>query len=192
MKIIILLLLLVSFETNASEDFSIEERFTKPVKIPASITSHLNKEISEDMAFCEDLKPEDMLEAQIVSLNKSSKAYLVKPATMCLCGVYYCPMWMFQIKGKKTSLIWSAPATGVMAILNTKANGYPQIKDYGGAASHGYKSIWTWSGKKYKETYRQNYSTDGFKGCFDVETFRLKGEKLVRVSNECLEDLPER
>lgn len=189
MKTILLLLILVSTALMASEDFSIEERFTKPVKIPASINFHLTKVMDKDITYCQDEKHSDMFEAQIVSLSKWTKAYLVKPAVMCLCGVYYCPMWMFQVKGKAATLIWSTSATGVMAILNTKSNGYPQIKDYGGAG-HGHKSIWSWDGKKYRESLRQLYSANSGKGCADVETFRLKEGKLVSVSNECLEDIP--
>lgn len=190
MKTIPLLLLLVSSTLMAFEDFSIEESFTKPVKIPDPITSHLNKKMKKDINYCQESKHNDMFEAQTVSLNKSTKAYLIKPAVMCLCGVYYCPMWMFQVKGKAANLIWSTPATGVMAILNTKSNGFLQIKDYGGSAGHGHTSIWSWDGKKYRESFRQLYSSNSGKGCADVETFRLKEGKLVSVSNECLEDLP--
>lgn len=189
MKVTFLLLLLFSTALMAYEDFSIEESFKNPVRIPASIISYLKSEVGDDTSFCEDVKHEDLFESQIVSLNKSTKAYLVKPSHMCLCGAYYCPMWMF-LKGKKADLLWSSPATGMMAILNTKSNGYAQIKDYGGAATHGFKSISSWIGKSYKEVYRQDYMVEGSKGCVDVETFRLKGGKLVSVSKACLEDIP--
>ncbi|MBF5037875.1 hypothetical protein ACFQ1T_10410 [Methylophilus glucosoxydans] len=190
MKIIILLLLLVSFETSASEDFSIEEHFTKPVKIPAPISTYLNKEMREDIALCEGVKPEDMFEVKTIHLNKSSKTYLVKPASTCLCGVYYCPMWIFQMKHNTAHLIWDVSGTGFLEVLNKKTNGFKQLKELGGAAMHGHMSIWSWDGKKYIEIHRQLYSRNNAKNCFDIETFHLKNGKLIRATNKCLDELP--
>lgn len=175
----------------ASEEYSIEERFQNPVKIPAAISSQLNKEMGKDISHCEDKKPDSRYEAQMVNLSSSLKAYLVKPTNFCLCGVYYCPVWLFKMKDAQASLIWSTAATGNLAILAKKNNGYHQLKESGGTAGHGHKSIWSWDGNKYMEIYRQSYMMNGSKGCADVETFHLKGKELISVSNECLEELPE-
>jgi hypothetical protein len=191
MKTYLLLIALVSSTLMASEEYSIEERFKSPVKIPAAISSHLNKEIGKDISYCEDKQPDSRYEAKIVNLSSSLRAYLVKPTNFCLCGAYYCPVWLFTMKDAQPSLIWSTSATGNLAILPKKTNGYYQLKEFGGTTGHGHRSIWAWDGKKYKEFYRQSYMMNGSKGCADVETFHLKGKKLISVSNECLKELPE-
>jgi hypothetical protein len=183
-------IVLIHSSTALAESFSIEESFTHPVKVPAAIQSRLDAEIAKDIAHCEDVRPETRYEAQVVSLSPSLRAYLLKPTNFCLCGAYYCPVWLYSMQGTQAKRIWSTPATGVLEIMASKTNGYHQLKEYGGTAGHGYKSIWSWDGKKYQETYRQTYM-NGSKGCADVETFRLKAGKLVSVSNECLEDIPE-
>ncbi|MGQ2966751.1 hypothetical protein [Methylophilus sp.] len=175
--------------TAFAERFSIEESFTHPVKIPAAIQSRLNAEMGEDIKHCEDVRPDTRYEAQMVKLSQSLSAYLLKPTNFCLCGVYYCPVWLYQMQGTQARRIWSTPATGNLEIMPAKTNGYHQLKEFGGTAGHGYKSVWSWNGKQYQEVYRQTYMT-GSKACADVETFRLKSGKLVSVSNECLEELP--
>jgi hypothetical protein len=175
--------------TAFADSFSIEESFTQPVKIPAAIQSRLNAEMAAGINLCEDVRPETRYEAQMVSLSPSLRAYLLKPTNFCLCGVYYCPVWLYSMQGTQARLIWSTPATGVLEIMSKKTNGYHQLKEFGGTAGHGYKSIWSWNGKKYLQIYRQTYTTSS-KACADVETFRLKAGKLVSVSNECLADIP--
>lgn len=180
------LLLLVSSTLMAVEEYSVEENFNNPIKLPALINSYVTKKLSKDIVYCQDEKHTELFEAKVVSLNKSSKAYLVKPAQMCLCGVYYCPMWMFQPKGTEANLIWSTGGTSALEILPKKTNGYRQLKAYGGTAMHGYESVLVWKANKYREIYRKEYTVDNDRLSKCTETYHLKGKMLVSVSNKCL------
>lgn len=190
MKIIPLLLLLVASALMASEQYSVNERFKSPAKLPAPIIAYLTKEVgAERIASCQEAKPNDMFEAEIIHLNKSSKAYLVKPAHMCLCHAHDCPMWMFQMKGKAAKLIWNIPATSVVEVLDKKLNGYRKINEASSDATHGSESIWSWDRHSYTEIYKNAWTMDAEKKCrLGEETIQLVDGKMVNHTIKCPQD----
>src|SRR5439155_1425657 len=95
------------------------------------------------------------------------------------------PMWLFQIRGSTADPIWFTEGTGGLKILDQEVNGYRQIEVGGATAGHGSKSIWTWDGKKYKETFMQVWGVNDKKGCQETETYRLHNGKLSKVSTSC-------
>lgn len=174
----------------ASEEFRVEEHFKTPTKLSASIIAQLTKELgATKISACQEPQSKDLFEAQLVSLNKSTKAYLVKPAHMCLCSANHCPMWMFKIKGSTQKLIWSAPATGVLEILDKHLNGYKKLKEAGAAATHGGESIWAWDTNSYTEIYKNVWTMDADKKCrFGEETTQLVDGKMVEHTIKCIQD----
>ena len=188
MKRLLLLLLLLPLIAEASDEFGAEEAIKNPDKLPSSVISYLSKNLDEEIKYCEIKSMDDAFEAKSVKINADSQAIVVKPKNWCLCGAYYCPMWLFQINGSTANRIWFAEGTGGFELLDQEANGYRQIKESGATAGHGHESIWTWDGEKYRETYSQVWVMDGEKNCRETETYRLKNGKLKKVSTSCLKD----
>jgi hypothetical protein len=163
---LVLALFVVTVCAYSAEQYHIEERFKQAVKIPPAIIAYLTNGNSADaIADCEESNPHDIFEAKIIELNKSTKAYLVKPKQMCVCGAYYCPMWIFKVKGKTSKLIWSIDGTTFLEVLNEKAGGYKQLKVIGGGAAHGYESLWSWNKDRYSEIYNNFWVWDSEKEC---------------------------
>lgn len=192
MKIISLLLLLTSSTLMAAEQFRIEDHFKNPAKIPAPVTAYLTKELGAvKMAACKEIKPNELFEAEIVSLNKSAKAYVVKPADMCLCTDHHCPVWMFSTKGKPTKPIWSHSATQTLEILDKKLNGYQKLKETSAEATRGHESIWSWDRNNYMEIDKTVWTFDTEKNCrFTEETSQLMDGRMVNHSIKCFQDPP--
>lgn len=188
MKQLLSLLLLLPLFANASDEFGVEEPIAKPDKIPSSVISYLNKNLANEVKHCEINMLEDALEAKTVRINADSQALVVKPKNWCLCAAQSCPMWLFQVTGSTANRIWFAEGTSGLQLLDQKENGYRQIKEGSATAGHGHESIWTWDGKKYRETYRQDWMMNGEKNCREIETYRQKNGKLKKVSTSCVED----
>lgn len=186
MKRLVLLLLFFPLLAGASDEFGVEEPIEKPDKIPSPIISYLSENLSNDIKSCEIKKVDEAFEAKSVKISAHSRAFVVKPKSWCLCGAYYCPIWLFQ--AKSANPIWSTKGTGALEVLDKKTNGYRQIKESGGVAMHGYESIWAWDGKKYEETYRQDWTWNNEKSCREAETFRLKHGKLEKTPDLCIPD----
>lgn len=180
------LLLLISSIAIASDEFGSESPIEDPDEIPLPVISYLSKEINLVTQGCQERKLSDALEAKLVNISTHSKALVVKPKSWCLCGTYYCPMWLFQIQGNTANRIWSTEGTSGFEILDKKSNGYRQIKESGGVATHGHESIWFWGGKKYKETYRQVWTWNNEKACREAETFHLKHGELEKAPDSCI------
>lgn len=188
MKRLLLLLLCLPLLTNASDHFSIEEDIEKPDAIPLSVTSYLRSSLGTEINDCEIKKLDEAFEAKFVKISADSQALLVKPKNFCLCGVYLCPVWLFQITGSTANRIWFSQGTGGLELLDQEVNGYRHIREGGGSAGHGSESIWAWAGKEYKETYRRVEGMNFEKNCRETETYRLKNGKLKKVSTTCVED----
>ena len=188
MKRLLLLLLFLPLLARASDEFGVEEPIEKPDKIPSSIISYLSENLGEDIKSCEIRRVDEAFEAKSVKISVRSHALIVKPKAWCLCGAYYCPMWIFQIKDNTANRIWSTEGTSGLEILDKKTNGYRQIKESGGVATHGHESIWVWGGEKYEETYRQIWTWNNEKSCREAETFRLKHGKLEKAPDSCIPD----
>jgi hypothetical protein len=190
MKIAILFLLFASSTLMASETFHAHERFKNPSKIPSSVITQLTKEIGKDsIGACQEPKASNLFEAELVSINKSSKAYLVKPAHTCLCSSNHCPMWMFKMKGSTPKLIWSTPSTGEVEILDKHLNGYRKLKEAGALATQGAESIWAWDSSHYTEIYKNVWTMDADKKCrLGEETTHLMDGKMVEHTIKCIQD----
>lgn len=171
---------------TASDEFGAEAPIENPDKIPTPIISYLSKEINIDAQGCQEEKLIDTLEGKLVNISAHTKALVVKPKSWCLCGAYYCPMWLFQVQGNTANRIWYTKGTSGFEVSDKKTNGYRQIIESGGVAMHGYESIWAWGGEKYEEIYRQVWTWNNEKTCRDAETFRLKHGKLEKASNSCI------
>jgi hypothetical protein len=182
-----LILLLVSFNAIAAEFFNAEERVKSPAKIPASIVSYLTKEGGTDkIAACREIKPNERFEAEIININKATKAYVVKPAHMCLCESGHCPMWMFKLKGSTAKLIWSAPEVKVVEVLDKKLNGYRELKAIVDTATRGSEFIWSWDRDSYSEIYKNVWTFDTEKNCrFGEETTQLMDGRMVQHNIKC-------
>ena len=173
---------------TASDEFGAEDPIENPDKIPSPIISYLSKEINLGTQGCQEEELSDTLEAKLVNISAHTKAFVVKPKSWCLCSVYYCPMWLFQMHGNTANRVWSTEGTGGFEILDKKTNGYRQLKESGGVAMHGSESVWSWNGKKYEETYRQVWTWNNEKACREAETFRLKHGKLKKAPDSCIPD----
>jgi hypothetical protein len=174
----------------ASEQYSFEAHFKNPAKTPAPIIAYLTKKVSlEQGDQCRAVKPNDIFETEIISLNKSSKAYLVKPADMCFCSASQCPMWMFQMKGKTPKLIWTTPAASALEILDKHLNGYRKLKEMGSEPARGHDAIWSWDKDKYTEIDKTVWTLDTVKNCrFTEQTSQLMDGKMVQHSVKCFQD----
>ena len=160
MKITLLFLLAVTFEAFALDEFSAEGRFAHQAPIPPSVFSDVKGESNlEDCGFSEN-NISKALEATEVLIGDSNPAILVKPKSWCLCGAYYCPIWLYQLNNKSATRIWSTPGTSGIDILDHKTQGYRDIKESGGTAGHSYYRIWVWNGMKYK-VRKEKYTTAG-------------------------------
>jgi hypothetical protein len=188
MKQLLLLLLFLPLFASASDEFSVEELIEKPNKILSPVISYLSENLGDDIKSCEIKKVDEAFEAKSVKISAHSRAFVVKPKSWCLCGAYYCPIWLFQVNGHSANPIWSTKGTGVLEVLDKKTNGYRQIKESGGVAAHGSESIWAWDGKKYEENYRQVWTWNNEKSCRETETFRLKHGKLEKTPDLCIPD----
>ena len=175
---------------QADETFSTKEQFKNPAKIPAAIISHLTKEVGKSaLASCSEHKPAELFEAELLSLNKSAKAYLVKPARTCLCSESTCPVWLYQMKGSAAKLIWNMPATSKVEVLDKKLNGYRKISEASSEATHGSESTWSWDRNSYTEIYKNEWHMDAEKKCrLGEETIQLMDGKMVNHTIKCTQD----
>lgn len=183
-------LLALCITAQADDTFSTKEQFKRPAKIPAPIIAHLTKEVGKSaIASCSETKPADVFEAEIVSLNKTTKAYLVKPAPTCLCSESTCPVWLFQMKGSTAKVIWNAPATSTVEVLDKKLNGYRKISEASSHAEHGSESTWSWDRNSYTEIYKNAWHMDAEKKCrLGEETIQLMDGKMVNHTIKCTQD----
>lgn len=187
---ILFFLLFISIIAQADDSFSTKEQFKNPAKIPAPIIAQLTKEIGKStIASCQTPKHADLFEAEIVSLNKTAKAYLVKPAHTCLCSESTCPVWLLQMKGSTAKLIWNAPATSKIEVLDKKLNGYRKISEASSHAEHGSESTWSWDRNSYTEIYKNAWHMDAEKKCrLGEETIQLMDGKMVNHTIKCTQD----
>lgn len=187
MKTLFLLLFLLPSALMASEEYSIEKHFENPAKLPAHITAYLTKEVAPSrIASCQDVKPHEIFEAEVVQLNASSKAYLVKPAHMCVCTAHYCPMWLFSMKAKTAKPIWTHPATHTLEIMDKKLSGYRKLKEIGDEPTRGHDSIWSWDRDRYTEIDNTEWTLDTEKDCrFTKQTSQLMDGRMVQHSIKC-------
>ncbi|MGP1716586.1 MAG: hypothetical protein ACTS9Y_05345 [Methylophilus sp.] len=182
--------LLFATTALADDTFSTKEQFKTPAKIPAPVIAQLTKEVGKSaLASCSEPKPADIFEAEIVSLNKTTKAYLVKPARTCLCTEGFCPVWLFQMKGSAAKLIWHASATQKVDVLEKKLNGYRKINEASSDAVHGSESTWSWDRNSYTEIYKNAWHMDADKKCrLGEETIQLVDGKMVNHTIKCPQD----
>ena len=150
MKILFLLLLLISFDARALDEFGAEEHLSHSATIPAAIIADLSHEINLEESACNEKNIAPALEASKVKLSATSQEIFIKPKAWCLCGAYYCPMWIYQVSNNSAKRIWSTPGTSYLQILDKKSHGYRQIKSGGGTAGHGSETTWAWDGQQYK------------------------------------------
>lgn len=190
MKIAILLIFFTSRILMADEAFHAEETFKTPAKIPLAITSQLFKSLGKNaISACQHNKKNHLFEAQLVSLNQATHAYLVKPADMCLCNDNHCPMWMFKMKGSAAKRIWSIPATATLEILDKHLNGYKRVKEMSALNTHGGESIWAWDSGQYTEIYKNVWTLDADQKCrLGEETTQLMDGKMVEHTIQCTQD----
>lgn len=187
MKTLFLMLFLLPCTLLASEEYSVEKRFNNPVKLPAHIVSYLTKEVQPGrISSCEEAKNNEMFEAEVVHLNASAKAYLVKPAHMCVCTTHYCPMWMFSMKSKTAKPIWTHPATHTLEILDKKLSGYRKLKEMGEEPTRGHDSVWSWERDRYTEIDNTEWTLDTEKECrLTKQTSQMMDGTMVQHFIKC-------
>lgn len=151
------LLLFIPLAGFSYEEFSIEDNWSSRDVIPASVVSDLRFEIDLNESGCLESNVRDTLESSQVQLSPGKTSLIVKPKSWCLCGAYYCPVWIYAIRDGKTRRIWSTKGTSSVEILDKSVNGYRQIRESGGTAGHSYMRLWGWDGKKYK-LIKEKYS----------------------------------
>jgi hypothetical protein len=175
---------------QAAEEFKIEERFKTPANLPAPIVAYLTNALGgNQLAACQGARPHELFEAQIVRLNASTKAYLVKPARLCLCGTSECPMWLFKSSGKATKLIWHTPGASMVELMEKKLNGLAKLKESGGGAEQGHESMYGWDRSSYSEIYSNVWVWDAEKHCrLGEETTQLMDGKMVQHTKKCVLD----
>lgn len=180
-------LLFVALSAQAEESFVTKEPFRQPTKMPAAVLALLAQEPSvADSASCGESKPAALLETQVVHLNKTAKAYLVKPAHACLCREAACPVWLFQMRGAAAKLIWHTPAAIKVAVLDKKFDGYHKLGETAGDASVGSESHWSWDNTRYKQTYKNTWTMDADNKCrLGEETIHLVDGNIVNHSIKC-------
>ncbi|HEY0907468.1 MAG TPA: hypothetical protein VGE17_09695 [Methylophilus sp.] len=180
-------LMFVALFAQAEESFITKEPFTQPAKIPAAILASIAQEpaVTESNS-CVAAKPAALLEAQIVRLSKTAKAYLVKPAHACLCREAACPVWLFQMKGTAAKRIWHTPAAIKVAVLDKKFDGYHKLGETAGNAAAGSESHWSWDDTHYKQTYKNTWTMDADNKCrLGEETIHLVDGNIVNHSIKC-------
>jgi len=183
-------LLLIALCAQSAEEFGAEQRVKSPAKIPSSIIAQLSKKIATDgINGCQDTKPNDLFEAQLVGLSKSTKAYLVKPAHACLCSAHDCPMWLFKMNKTTAKLIWDTPATSLLEIMDKKLNGYSKLREVSALDGQGHETIWAWNTSSYTEIYHNVWVLDADKKCrLGEETTQLMDGKMVQHTKTCIQD----
>ncbi|HEY8085781.1 MAG TPA: hypothetical protein VIE69_09295 [Methylophilaceae bacterium] len=145
----ITILCLITLSAHARDEFAAESSIKNLEPIPAPIISHLSAEIDLDKHGCKEKRLADTLEGKEISLNSHVRTFLLKPKAMCLCGVYYCPVWIYKFKNNSAERLWFTAGTGEVEILDNRSHGYRQIKESGGTAGHSYERNWAWDGNKY-------------------------------------------
>lgn len=151
-RLFLLALLLLCNAAYAEQTFGVEEALARQTPIPESVLSDLNGEISLTRNSCAQSSLAEALEATKVEIGSKDPTILVKPKSnaWCLCGAYYCPVWMYQITNVSTKRVWYTPGTSTVTILKAKTRGYRKIQSAGGTAGHGFEELWVWDGKKYQ------------------------------------------
>ncbi len=186
-SIAVLMFALCPLIGQADETFHVNEPFKNPAKLPSAITAQLTKELGKNaLASCQSSKPADLFEAEIVSLNKATKAYLVKPAHSCLCENAACPVWLYPLKGKGVKPAWHIPATSTVEILDKHLNKYRKVNEAYSDASHGRESTWSWDRNSYTEIYKNTWKMDDEKKCrLGEETIQLMDGRMINHTIKC-------
>ncbi len=177
-----LTLLFFSLSALGADEFGVEQPFENPDKIPYPVASYLSRNLAKEINLCYLKNIDDAFEAKFVKISSNNKAIFVKPKAWCLCGVYNCPIWLFQIAGNRAKPVLYSGGTSGLDILDKKTNGYRLINDY---SVHGRETTWAWDGTKYRETVTKIRSRNEEKSCVQVETYHHKNGKLKKVSVSC-------
>jgi hypothetical protein len=160
MKIIVVALSLVTFNVHAVEQFNVETPLSIREPIQPSIVVDLSRDIDLRGSGCSESSIREAIEATRVHLSSTRQEILVKPTAWCLCGAYYCPVWIYQLVDGNAKRIWFTPGTASVEILSKKQNGYHHIRESGGTAGHSYFRVWSWNGTKYRVS-REKYTVAG-------------------------------
>ena len=179
-----------SLVAHADETFQVKEPFKNPAKLPSPIVTQLTKEVGKDaLASCQSSKPNDLFEAEIINLNKATKAYLVKPAHSCLCENDFCPVWLYPVKSKVVKPVWHIPATSKVEVLDKHLNKYRKLNEASADAIHGSESTWSWDRNNYSEIYKNTWKMDDEKKCrLGEETIQLMDGKMVNHTIKCTQN----
>jgi hypothetical protein len=150
MRTLLLASFLIAINAYAVEEFNVEVPLSNRASIPAVVIDDLSNDIDLKGSGCSESSIAEVIEATSVRVSSTHKELLVKPTAWCLCGAYYCPIWIYQLSGRKAKRLWSTRGTSNVEILVTKQKGYHHIRESGGTAGHSYFQIWEWDGARYR------------------------------------------
>lgn len=180
--------LLLTLPAQADDTFRSVERFEQPANLPFTILSAVTKHAgAEKMAYCKDLQPNTLFEASIVHLNKTARAFLVKPTHICLCQGGACPMWIYQAKGDTAKLIWNTHAASTLEVQDKTLNKYRKLKAFSASPTAGHETVWSWDKDSYTEIYKYVWTWNAEQNCrIGEETTQLMDGKMVQFTKKCL------
>lgn len=141
---------MISLNVWAGEEYGVEENFTRPVTVPASIALQIASETDFTLACGDDARIEKSLEATAIDLNATGHTILIKPSAWCMCGAYACPLWIYRINENGNQRILQVPGAVSVRTMGKITNGYREIRTQSGSAGHSAESTYAWNGKAYK------------------------------------------
>ena len=110
---------------------------------PKNVVSLLN-----NLPYNQEPLPKTVLYAKFDLNNDKRKEYFLLAYDASWCGASYCPIFIFQIKGKHKKILLEANSDPEIHILRHKTKGYHDIAFY--PETETYRYIWHWNGKQYK------------------------------------------
>ena len=159
MRTLALIVLALCRPAYAEQTFGAEEALTHIAAIPAAVRTMLGAELDLKASGCLQQTLAEALEATSVDIGSTHLTIFIKPKleAWCLCGVYNCPAWIYESSAVGAKRLWSTRGTDSVSVLEQKHRGFNLIRSEGGTAGHGFVELWSWNGKRYVLSSRNDW-----------------------------------
>ena len=144
-----------SAQQREQTTFGAEEEIVHPVPIPKDVLQILRSNERNQRLLAKGQKPDEMpaswFVASEINLKDDSMSDLIVMAVESrLLGANIVPFWNFRntLQGHELALTVSALS---LEVLDTKTNGYRDIRTSAATAKSGYTIIFKFDGKEYRE-----------------------------------------
>ena len=144
-----------SEQQREQTSFGAEEEIVHPVPTPKDVLQILRSNVRNQRLLAKEQKPDEMpaswfVTSEINLKDDSMSDLIVMAAEPRLLGANIVPFWIFRNTLQGHELVLTVSALS-LEVLDTKTNGYRDIRTGAATAKSGYTIIFKFDGKEYRE-----------------------------------------